>query len=385
MEVKDMTDRVGILGVGMTKIDGAKRGQKLDDMVFEAAYKALQDAGLSRQDMDGVVIAACDELDGRSISSMLLAAPAGSYLKDEIKVTDDGSYAVILAAMRLMTGLFDLSLVVSWCKTSEAPVSDVMRMRWDPFYHRDFGMNHISTTALMAGAYLTKYGISTDIPARVVVKNRSAGSKNKKAHLQKPVTLKEVKSSPVVSWPLRALDCAPESDGACAFVLSSARKAKELGRKPVWLKGFGWAVDSYYLGERDLWKSTSLEIAAGKAYEMAGIKNPLKEFDVAEISDFSSYHELLAYEGLGFCRPGKAADLIKDGVTDMNGKLPVNPSGGVLSANPYTAAGLFRMAEAYLQIVGKAGDHQIQNVKTAMAHGSTGFCAQGNAVFVLSQ
>jgi acetyl-CoA C-acetyltransferase len=380
-----MSDNVAILGMGMTKIDGAKRGQKLDDMVFEAAYKALQDAGLSRQDIDSVVIAACDELDGRSISSMLLATPAGSYLKDEIKVTDDGSYAVILAAMRILSGQFDLSLVVSWCKTSEAPVSDVMRMRWDPFYHRGFGMNHISTAALMAGAYLKKYGISTDIPAKVVVKNRKAGSKNDKAHLQNPVTLKEVQSSPVVSWPLRSLDCAPESDGACAFVLSSARKARELGRKPVWLKGYGWAVDSYYLGERDLWKSVSLEIAAGKAYEMAGIQNPLKEIDVAEISDFSSYHELLAYEGLGFCRLGKAADLIRDGLTDMKGKLPVNPSGGLISANPYAAAGLFRVAEAYLQVLGKAGDHQIQNVKTAMAQGSTGFCAQGNSVFVLSQ
>ena len=380
-----MDENIAILGVGMTKIDGARTDQKLDDMVFEAASSALEDAGLTRADMDSIVIAACDELDGRCISSMVLATAAGSYLKDEIKVTDDGSYAVILAAMRLLSGLFDLSLVVSWCKTSEAPLSDVMHMRCDPFYHRGFGLNHITTNALMAGSYLSKYGISEDIPAKVVVKNRGNGAKNKNAHLQEPVTIDEVKSSPVVSWPIKALECAPESDGACALVLASPRKARELNRDPVRLKGFGWTIDSYYLGERDLADSNSLRIAAKKAYEMAGIRNPLEELDVAEISDFSSYHELIAYEALGFCDQGKACDLIEEGVTENTGKLPVNPSGGLLSSNPFTAAGLIRVCEAYLQVAGKADGHQIPGVEKALAHGSCGFCAQGNAVFVLGK
>lgn len=380
-----MSHRVAILGVGMTKIEGAKKDQKLDDMVFEASSKALANASVTREDIDSVVISGCDELDGRCISSMLLAMPAGAYLKDEIKVTDDGCYGVILAAMRLMTGLFDLSLVVSWCKTSESPVSDVMRMRWDPFYHRAFGMNHITSTALMAGVYKSQYGIPLDIPARVVVKNRRNGARNHNAHLQKPTKLREVRSSPVVSWPLRALDCAPESDGACALVLASARKSRELKREPAWLAGFGWATDSYYLGGRDLSDLRSLRIAAGTAYRMAKIKNPLREIDIAEISDFSSYHELMVYEGLGFCSPGRAQDLIKEGLTDMEGALPVNPSGGLLSSNPFTASGLFRVCEAYLQVTGNAKDHQVQGVKRALAHGSSGFCAQGNAVFILSQ
>lgn len=380
-----MAEKIAILGMGMSKVEGAKKDTKLDDLVFEVASKALDDASLTRRDMDGIVIAACDEFDGRSISSMLESAPAGSYLKDEIKVTDDGSYGVILAAMRTLSGLFDLTLVVSWCKMSEAPVSDVMRMRWDPFYHRDLGLNHITTAGLMAGAYLKKYGIPEDIPAQVVVKNRRNGGRNEKAHLQTPVTLKEVKASPIVSWPLKALDCAPESDGACALVLSSEKKAKALGVKPVWLTGFGWAIDSYYLGERDLSASRSLRLAADKAYKMAEIHDPLKEIDVAEISDFSSYHELIAYEGLGLCGPGKAADLIERGATENKGELPVNPSGGLLSSNPFTAAGLFRVAEAYLQLSGRAGNHQIPGSEKAIAQASTGFCAQGNAVFVLSK
>jgi acetyl-CoA C-acetyltransferase len=380
-----MAEKIAILGVGMTKIDGAMRDIKLDDLVFDAASKALKDASLTRKDMDGIVIAACDELDGRCISSMLEAAPSGSYLKDEIKVADDGAYAVILASLRILSGHFDLSLVVSWCKMSEAPVSDVMRMRWDPFYHRGFGLNHIATAGLMAGTYLHKYKVSEDISARVAVKNRQNGARNKNAHLQKSVTLDEVTASPVVSWPLKMLELAPESDGAVALVVASERKAKELGRQPIWVTGFGWAIDSYYLGERNLYDSRSLRIAADKAYKMAKIHEPLKEIDVAEISDFSSYHELIAYEGLGFCGPGKAADLIRKGVTENKGDLPVNPSGGLLSSNPYNAAGLFRVAEAYLQLVGRADDHQIPGVKRALAQASTGFCAQGNAVFVLSK
>lgn len=380
-----MSGKVAILGVGMTRADGAKKDQKLDDMVFEAASKALAQASLDREEIDSVVIAACDELDGRCISSMLLAMPAGAYLKDEIKVTDDGSYGVILAAMRLMTGLFDLSLVVSWCKTSEAPVSDVMRMRWDPFYHRVFGMNHITAAALMAGAYTKRFGISEDVPARVIVKNRRNGVRNVNAHLRTPVTLGEVKSSPRMSWPLRALDCAPESDGACALVLASPKKAKRLKRDAVWLAGFGWAVDSYYLGERMLWDSPSLRIAADRAYGMAKIREPIADIDAAEISDFTSYHELLAYEGLRFCGPGQAQNLIREGMTVREGGLPVNPSGGLLCSNPFTAAGLFRVCEAYLQVAGKAGDHQIPGVLRALAQGSAGFCAQGNAVFILTQ
>jgi len=380
-----MTENVAILGVGMTKIEGSKTDQKLDDMIFEATSRALQDASVTRDDIDSVVISACDELDGRCISSMVLATPAGSYLKDEIKVTDDGSYGVILGAMRILSGLFDLSLVVSWCKTSEAPVAEVMNVRWDPFYHRGFGLNHITSDALMAGAYLNKYKISEEIPAKVVVKNRKNGTKNKNAHLQEPVTLDEVKSSPVISLPIRELEYAPESDGACALVLASPRKVKDLNRNPVWLRGFGWAIDSYYLGERDLADSNSLRIAAKKAYEMAGISNPMEEIDVAEISDFSAYHELVAYEGLGLCDRGKAADMVEKGFTEITGKLPVNPSGGLLSSNPFTAAGLFRVCEAYLQVAGRANDHQVPAVEKALAHGSTGFCAQGNSVFILGK
>jgi acetyl-CoA C-acetyltransferase len=205
-----MAERVAVLGAGMTKLDDRKGGQKLDDMVFEATRAALLDAGVEQKEIDSAVLVGCDEFDGRSISSMLVATAGGSYLKDEIKATDDGAYGVILAAMRILSGLHDLSVVVSWCKSSEAPVSNVMNMRWDPFYHRPFGLNHISAAALMAGTYLDRHKGAEEAAAAVVVKNRENGARNRNAHLQNPVTLDEVRSSVPVSWPLRALDCAPD-------------------------------------------------------------------------------------------------------------------------------------------------------------------------------
>jgi len=378
-----MGEKVAILGIGMTEIDNGESHKKLEEMVFEASYKALQNASLSRDEIESVVIAGNDELDGLSISSMLLSAPAGAYLKDEIKVTDEGIYAILLASMRLLSGVFDLSLAVSWCKTSEAPVSNVMKMKWDPFFHREFGLNDVTATGLMANVYKSKYSLAEEIPAKVVVKNRKNGAKNPRAHLRSPITLDQVMASPFVSWPLKKLEFAPLSDGACALVLASERKVKELRRDPVWIKGFGWATDSYYPGEKNLSELSSLEIAARKAYEMAGIRNPLTDIDVAEIYDLSAYHELLAYEALGICKKGRAANLLNEGVTEISGKFPVNRSGGLLSSNPYFASGMVRVAEAFLQVKGAAGPIQIPGTKNALAHGSCGFMGQGNAVIIL--
>ena len=132
------------------------------------------------------------------------------------------------------------------------------------------------------------------------------------------------------------------------------------------------------------------DIAAGvklcqKAYKMAGIQKPLAQLDVAEVHDISSFHELMEYEGLGFCKPGEGGQLIDQGVTSMKGKLPVNPSGGALCSHPYTAIGLIRVAEAALQVMNRAGGHQVPGAKTALAHGVSGMCCQSNCVLILGK
>ena len=380
-----MKDGVAIIGVGQTAYLPQRPEEILDEMVFEAASRALVDAGLERRQIDSIVIAAGDEIDGRPISSMLEACPAGAYLKDEIKVTEEGSYAVILGALRILSGVFETALVVSWSKCSEAPVTQVTNYSAEPFFSRSCSLNYITAEAMQVSAYQAKHGLATRAAARVVTKNRKNALRNRLSCIRKPLYLEEVLYSNVIATPIRTLDLAPLCDGACALVLASAEKARELSDKPVWIKGMGWASDTYYLGERDLTSISSLGKASQRAYALAGIANPLEDIDVAEIHDISSYRELMTYEALGFCREGQASTFMEEGTTEINGKLPVNPSGGCLSGNPFFAAGLVRVAEATLQIRGDAGSHQVPGAKTALAQGSYGFCGQGNSVFILGK
>ncbi|MCX5999103.1 MAG: thiolase family protein, partial [Chloroflexi bacterium] len=169
----------------------------------------------------------------------------------------------------------------------------------------------------------------------------------------------------------------------CAMIIAREDKAKKLTNKPVWILGASNCYETHYLGDRDLADCDALVSAASKAYKMAGITDPSKEIDVAEISEEYSYQELLWTEGLGFCGRGEGGKLIDSGATRMGGRLPVNPSGGVLSGVPTVVAGMARVAEAVLQLRGEAGARQVPGAKTALAHGVTGICGALQCVMVL--
>jgi acetyl-CoA C-acetyltransferase len=182
---------------------------------------------------------------------------------------------------------------------------------------------------------------------------------------------------------LTQIECAPKSEGIIAMIVASEEKAAQLTDRPVWFKGFGSSMDSFYLGDRDLLDS-QLKNAAKRAYDMAGITDPRKELDVAEITGPYAFQELLWYEGLGFCDEGAGGKLLDSGATQVNGDIPVNPSGGVLAMNPYVSRGLYRVAEVALQIQGRAGERQLdRKVNTGLAHGSHGFAGQFHAVAIL--
>jgi acetyl-CoA acetyltransferase len=140
----------------------------------------------------------------------------------------------------------------------------------------------------------------------------------------------------------------------------------------------------FRLGDRDLAEPQSLIKAAKRAYAMAGVSDPSQEIQVAEVTEYYSYQELLWTEGLGLCDRGMGGRMVQSGVSSLSGRLPVNPSGGVLAGNPYTVAGLVRVAEAYLQLNGSAGEHQVEGVRRAVAHGTTGPCGQSHCVIVLT-
>jgi acetyl-CoA C-acetyltransferase len=380
-----LTSQLAIVGVAQSSYRSAGHtGRRLEDLIFETCAAALKDASIARDQVDSIAIAASDFVDGRCISSMLTANAAGAYLNDEIKTADEGSFALIAAALRLMTGHFHTSLVAAWSKPSESPYAEGQNLASDPFYHRPFGLNHIIASALMAGAYRHRYPAVEEAAARVSVKNHTHGSSNPLLDGVHSVEIDEVLASPVIAHPLRKLEIAPEADGAGALVLTTAERARDLDVRPVFLRGLGWCSESYYLGERDLWRFGALEAAARRAYEQAGIGDPAHDLDLAEVCDVTAYHELLACEALGFCQPGEAGELARSGFTAMGGKLPVNPSGGCLSAYPVSSAGLARIAEACLQLQGRAEGRQVAGARTALAHGCTGYAGQSHSVFILS-
>ncbi len=382
-----MSERVAITGIAQSKYS-ANSNNALADMIFNVSSQALADAHLNIEELESVTLAAHDMMDGRAITTMLNAAPAGAYLKDEIRVAEDGAFALIMACLRVLSGHFSNSLVVSWCKPSEAlddTFHTVANLSYDPFFYRPFALNDVTAHALQAQRYMHKYVVSERHAAQVVKKNRSNGVNNVLAHLRSEVTAEEVLKSDPISYPLKTLDLPPLSDGACAIVITRSDKVKNANKPCAWIKGFGWMNDTYYSGDKELAELESLSLAANQAYQMAGVINPLKEIDVAEIHDITSYHELMEYEALGFCPRGAAGKYAERGIFEINGELPVNPSGGCLSSNPYTAAGLIRVAEAALQVMDRAGKHQIAGAKTALAHGISGLCAQSNSLFILTR
>jgi acetyl-CoA C-acetyltransferase len=376
-------ERIAIVGVGQTKYERGKT-KNFAELVYEVTRKALDDAGMELNDIDNVVTTTNDFFDGRTIACMPIAEASGSYGRDATNVEGDGTLSAFYGLMRTLSGIYGTTMVTAHCKVSEGSPRKLFNQAFDPVYDRLLGMDAISSSALQARAYMHRFGITEEQCAKVSVKNHGNAKNNPYAHVALDITVDDVMKSPMLAEPIKRLDTSPISDGACAIILATEERAKKAARKPVWVKGVAHCTDAYRLGERDLTHSLPLERAAKKAYQMAGIKDPSREINVAEVYDAFSYMELMWYEGLGFCGPGQGGKLIDSGATQMGGRLPVNPSGGVLSAHSVQVAGLARIAEAVLQLGGEAGKRQVPGAKMALAHGITGICAQTHCVWVLS-
>lgn len=377
-------EKVGIVGVGQTKYEGGKREQTYADLVWEATTKALEDAGMEIDGIKNIVTSSNDFWDGRTISSMADSEACGSWDKDMTTTEDDGTSAVLLGLMRTLAE-FETTLVVARSKVSETEPEIVTNTAFDPIYERKLGLGVISSSALQARRYMIKYGTTEEQFAKVSVKNHGNAKNNPLAHLPMDINVNDVLESRMLADPIKLLDSSPASDGACAVILAKEERAKKISEKPVWIKGVGQRIDAYHLGDRDLAEAKALRKAAEDAYGMADIKDPFKEIQVAEIYDAFSYQELMWYEGLDFCGRGEGGDLIDSGSTEMDGELPVNPSGGVISSHPVLAAGLARVAECVLQVRGDAGDRQIDGVENALAHGINGLCGQSHCVLILGE
>lgn len=374
--------KVAIVGVAQTKYETNKIDQTYMELTFEVVKKLHNQLGITNDDVGSVITGSNDFTDGRTIANMAVQDGVGSVRKSESRVSGDGAFAYVYAAMRVLSQEYDTVLVVSHSKCSEGDQCLINNSIFDPFYQRHLGLDQISSAGLMANMYMSRYGITEEQAAKVVVKNRKNALNNPYAHILKEVSVDDVLKSPMLAYPLKELDLPPYSDGAVAMLLANEETAKRLTDTPVWLKGYANCTDAYYLGNRNMTDLIALELAAKEAYKMAGINDPINDIDVAEVSENFSAHELMIYEALGFCGKGEGGKFIDSGETQVGGKIPVNPSGGVLSSNVAMANGLIRVAEVAEQLMGKAGKRQISDAKTGLAYGMNGICSQGNCVLI---
>jgi acetyl-CoA acetyltransferase len=222
--------------------------------------------------------------------------------------------------------------------------------------------------ALMATAHMQKYGTTEEQMAMVAVKNHHHGFLNPKAHMQKEITLEQAMTSKMVAWPLKLYDCSLITDGASCLILTKPELAKKFTDTPVHIIGSGQASDTIGLYEREELTTLAAAKAAGQeAYRMAGAKP--KDIDVAEVHDCFTIAEIMAYEDLGLCNPGKGANLVKEGATSLEGQIPINTSGGLKAkGHPVGATGTAQAYEIYLQLTEQAEKRQVKDAEIGLTH-----------------
>lgn len=374
--------RVAVIGTGQTKHAKARDDVSQAELAREATTRALADAGITIHEVDAIVLSNMELFEGRALPEMWVGEGGGGCLKPVVKIATggtSGTSACVAGYHQCASGLFDVVLVVGWEKHSEGATQTGMALT-DPLWDRNVASGAVGNFALSISQYVAERGVTPQQAAKVAVKARRNAAKNPYAHLQMgDITVEKVLESRMLADPVHLLDMCPQSDGACALIYAAEDRATKFcpplrrgsGQGPAWVRAAVTRHDQPYIGDLDrrLVTMRTLRDAAREAYQRVGVTEPLKEIDVAEIYEPVSYAELAWYEALSFCAEGEAGRLIDDGVTEMNGELPVNPSGGVLSTNPVGASGVIRVAEAAMQVMGRAGDHQVPNVHLALATG----------------
>lgn len=366
-------NHVAICGVGQSARYRTKLTCSLAGLVREAAINALADASCEWDDIDALIIGkAPDMFEGVVMPEPYLAEALGGVNKPVIRVHTAGSVGgstAIVAANHIKSGLFKRVLTVAFEKQSESNAHWALSpsMPFRPHFNSGAG----GMFAPVIREYMRRSGAPLEAGCTVAVKDRKHALNNPHAHLQlEDISLDMVKDSPMLWEPTRFLESCPSSDGACAMVLASEDAADTGSNKPAWVHGMAMRSEpSFYPWREEVNPHASRECAQD-LYAQAGISNPRKELDMAEIYVPFSWFEPIWLESLGFAEVGKGWELTMDGSTslDQGGDIPWNCSGGVLSSNPIGASGMIRFAEAALQVRGMADKRQVQGAKKAMGH-----------------
>jgi acetyl-CoA C-acetyltransferase len=375
---KSIKDEVAIIGMGCTKF-GERWDVGLEDLAIEAAYEAYEDTGLGPDDIEACWYG--------TVTSPVVGV-AGSTVADALKLKNipivrnenwcaTGHITLLEACMAVASGVYDVVMAIGVEKLKDSGFPGLGTGR---------GMSPVlearrsspGSFGLIAKRYFKACGLSDEegkaLIGKIAVKNHDNGSLCSKAHFHNRVTLDKVVNAPIIAWPLGLFDCCGNSDGAACAIITSKELAKNFRPDPIYLKGFGIAMDSMMPHLRpgfDWIRFDSLMTSSRKAYEMAGIKNPREELDVAEVHDCFTITELAIYENFGFSEWGKAREDIDSGFFTRQGGLPVNVDGGLKCfGHPIGASGLRMTYEIYKQLQQKVepAERQVNNPRLGLSH-----------------
>lgn len=381
-----MEERIAIVGVGYTPFRPISPDLSFREMIFEAAQKAYEDAGIIPKDVDTFVSIAEDFLEGTAIFDEYVPDQLGAVLKPVHTICSDGISGLGSLFLQLKTGRFRIGVIEGHSKASNiVHETHIDALALDPVTVRPLRFS----PKFVAGMEMMRFIEETENTelhsALVVEKNKYNALKNPLAAFPAQISVDDVMDSKPIASPLKELDIAPYADGAIVMVVATESIARRLTDKPIFIEGIGWAQDTPNLEVRDWARANYLELAAGMAFGMAGIRDPRAELDFAEVDDTFSYKELQHLEALGIAREGEAGKLLEEGFFDLDGPFPVNPSGGNLGCGyTYDLSGLRSILEAVLQLRQEAGMRQIEDVGLGLAAAWRGIPTASGAVAILS-
>lgn len=366
-----MAERCAVVGIGQTKHDTMRIDVSLPGLVREAVDRAMADADVGWRDIDAIVVGkAPDMFEGTMMPELYLADALAAAGKPVLRVHTAGSVGGstgIVAASLVVAGIHQRVLVVTYEKQSEANAMWALTVRLP--YQQAIVAGAGGYFAPLIRAYMARSKAPEDTGIRVALKDRLNGLRNPHSHLRFPdITYEMVAESPMLWDPIRFLETCPSSDGACAVVLASEAAARRSPGPPAWIHATAMRSEPTMFAGRDDVNPRAGRDCAAELYRKAGIRDPRRELDCAEVYVPFSWYEPMWMENLGFAPEGQGWRMTQEGVTALDGDFPVNPSGGVLSSNPIGASGLIRFAEAALQVRGLAGDYQVDGARKALGH-----------------
>ncbi|OXM61337.1 MULTISPECIES: thiolase domain-containing protein [Amycolatopsis] len=359
-----------VLGTGQTHHRAKRTDVSMPGLLREAIDRAMADARVDWPDIDAVVIGKAPDLfEGVMMPELFLADALGATGKSLLRVHTAGSVGgstALVATSLVQSGIHRRVLTVAFEKQSESNAMWALSIA--PPFTMPVGAGAGGYFAPHVRSYIRRSGAPEHIGAIVAAKDRQNGALNPYAHLRQPdITVEKVRSSQVLWDPIRYDETCPSSDGACAMVIGD-EAAGDAAAGAAWVHATAMRTEPTTFAGRDQVNPQAGRDAAAALWREAGITDPLSEIDAAEIYVPFSWFEPMWLENLGFMPEGEGWKLTEAGETALGGRLPVNPSGGVLSSNPIGASGMLRFSEAAKQVMGRAGDYQVDGARRAMGH-----------------